>query len=223
MPADRHLLPTSKAAGRSALAVAVPTVAPGGGPEGPLGSVLTATLRSDGPPQPAGGLSEFAQDPESAAAFGVTTTGPSAVDLTVSEGSPVVAALRTAGVGNDGAATAGAPAASEGWVVLPTIAGEPARPGLLVLNPGRSEATVVVTAIPSGGQAAAATTTITVPPGAVAGVPREFLDGVGDASLRVVAVGSPVVALGASTSLGNDGLSVYALAIGVPIGDQGTR
>jgi hypothetical protein len=223
MPADRHLLPTSKAAGRSALAVAVPTVAPGGGPEGPLGSVLTATLRSEGPPQPAGGLSEFAQDPESAAAFGVTTTGPSAVDLTVSEGSPVVAALRTAGVGNDGAATAGARAASEEWVVLPTIAGEPARPGLLVLNPGRSEATVVVTAIPSGGQSAAATTTITVPPGSVAGVPREFLDGVGDASLRVVSVGSPVVAVGASTSLGNDGLSVYALAIGVPIGDQGTR
>ena len=222
MPADRHLLPTSKAAGRSVLAVAVPTVTSGGGPEGPLGSVLTATLRSEGPPQPAGGLSELAQDPESAATFGVTTTGPSAVDLTVSEGSPVVAALRTAGVGNDGAATAGASAPSAAWVVLPTIAGEPARPGLLVLNPGRSEATVTVTAIPTEGRASAGVTTITVPPGSVAGVPREFLDGVGDASLRVESAGSPIVALGASTSLGNDGLSVYALAIGVPMANQGT-
>ena len=222
MPADRHLLLTSKAAGRSVLAVAVPTVTPSAGPEGPLGSVLTATLRSEGPPQPAGGLSELAQDPESAAMFGVTTTGPSAVDLTVSEGSPVVAALRTAGVGNDGAATAGASAPSEAWVVLPTIAGEPARPGLLVLNPGRSEATVTVTAIPTEGRASEGATTITVPPGSVAGVPREFLDGVGAASLRVDSAGSPIVALGASTSLGNDGLSVYALAIGVPIADQGT-
>jgi hypothetical protein len=90
------------------------------------------------------------------------------------------------------------------------------------LNPGRSEATVTVTAIPTEGRASAGVTTITVPPGSVAGVPREFLDGVGDASLRVESAGPPIVALGASTSLGNDGLSVYALAIGVPIANQGT-
>ena len=216
-PADRQLMLTSKATGRSVLAVAVPTAAPGSGQAGPLGSVLTATLRSEGPPQPAGGLSEFAQDPESAATFGVTTTGPSAVDLTVSEGSPVVAALRTAGVGKDGGATAGTPASSVAWVVMPTIAGDPARPGLLVLNPGRSETTVTVTALPSGGQTSAATTTITLPPGSVAGVPRQFLDGIGDASLVVRSDGSPIVALGASTSLGNEGLSLSALAIGVPI------
>ena len=80
--------------------------------------MLTATLRSEGPPQPAGGLVELAQEPESAATFRVTTTGPSAVDLVVSEGAPVVAALRTAGVGNDGAATAGASAPSAAWVVI---------------------------------------------------------------------------------------------------------
>ena len=221
-PADRHLLLTSKAAGRLVLAVAVPTVAPGSDPAGPLGSVLTATLRSEGPPQPAGGLSEVVQDPESAATYGVTTTGPSAVDLTVSEGSPVVAALRTAGVGNDGGATAGISAPSVAWVVMPTIAGEPARPGLLVLNPGRSETTVTVTALPSEGEGSAATTAITVPPGSVARVPRQFLDGIGDASLLVRSDGSPIVALGASTSLGNEGLSVSALGVGVPILEPGT-
>ena len=221
MPADRHLLLTSKAAGRSVLAVTVPTVA-GAGVTGPLGSILTATLRSEGPPQPAGGLSELAQDPESAATFPVTTTGPSAVDLTVSEGSPVAAALRTAGVGNDGAATAGTSEPSPAWVVMPTVAGEPARPGLLLLNPGRSEVTATVTALPGETRGAAGTTTITVAPGSVAGVPREFLDRVGDASLLVESDGSPIVALGASTSLGNEGLSVYALAIGVPIPQRGT-
>ena len=201
------------------LAVTVPTVA-GSATAGPLGSVLTATLRSEGPPQPTGGLSEVAQDPESAATFGVTTTGPSAVDLTVSEGSPVAAALRTAGVGNDGAATAGTSAPSLAWVVMPTVAGEPSRPSLLVLNPGRSETKVTVTALPIDGSAG--TTTITVPPGSVAGVPRAFLDGVGDAALLVESDGSPIVALGASTSLGNAGLSVYALAVGVPILEPGT-
>jgi hypothetical protein len=109
------------------------------------------------------------------------------------------------------------------WVVTPTLAGEPARPGLLVLNPGRSETTVTVTALPSARQdTAARTTTISLPPGSVAGVPREFLDGVGDASLLVRSAGSPVVALGASTSLGNEGLSVSALAVGVPIFDPST-
>jgi hypothetical protein len=149
-------------------------------------------------------------------------TGPSAVDLTVSEGSPVVAALRTAGVGNDGGATAGASAPSVAWVVTPTIAGEPARPGLLVLNPGRSETTVTITPLPGEGQGPGGTTTITVPPGTVAGVPRQFLDGVGGASLLVESDGSPIVALGASTSLGNDGLSVSALGVGVAIPESRT-
>jgi hypothetical protein len=48
-------------------------------------------------------------------------------------------------------------------------------------------------------------------------VPRDFLDGVADASLLVTVEGSSVVALGASTSIGNEGLSFYGLAAGVPI------
>lgn len=220
-PGDRHLLLTSTGAGRSVLAVAVPTVTtdPDGStplPPGQLGSTFAATLRSEAPPQPAGGLSEQAQEPESAAAYPISTTGPSAVDLVVREGAPVVVALRTVGVGNDGGATAGSAGPAPSWVVTPTVAGDPARPGLLVLNPGQSQATVTITSIPSQGEVPA-TTTITVAPGSVSGVPRTFLDGVGLASLLVSSDGVPIVALGASTSLGNEGLSVYGLAAGVPV------
>ena len=224
-PGDRHLLLTSTGAGQSVLTVSVPTVITDPGaeplPPGQLGSTFAATLRSEAPPQPAGGLSEQAQEPESAAAYPISTNGPSAVDLVVREGAPVVVALRTTGVGNDGGATAGSAEPATSWVVTPTVAGDPARPGLLVLNPGQSQATVSITSIPSQGEVPAATT-ITVAPGSVAGVPRTFLDGVGLGSLLVSSDGVPVVALGASTSLGNEGLSVYGLAAGVPVPTSGT-
>ncbi len=133
-----------------------------------------------------------------------------------------MAALRTIGVGNDGGATAGSATPATSWVVTPTVAGEPARPGLLVLNPGQSQASVSITSLPAEGEQPGGSTTITVPPGSVAGVPREFLDGVGSASLLVISDGVPIVALGASTSLGNEGQSVYGLAAGLPIGEPGT-
>jgi len=220
-PSERHLLLTTRGAGESQLAVTVPTVGAGADASaqpsaGQVGSTFEATLRSKDPSQPAGDLAEQTQQPESAVAYPVAIAGSSAVDLVVREGAPVVAALRTAGVGNDGGATGGSPEPADAWVVTPTIAGVPARPGLLLLNPGRSRAaTVTVTSIPSEGREAAETT-VRLPPGSIAGVPREFLDEVGTASLLVTS-DSPVVALGASTSLGNDGLSVYGLAAGVPI------
>lgn len=224
-PAQRQVLLTSSGVGRSVLAVAVPTVVDDPAtvtatatpqPLGQLGSTFAATLRSQDPPQPAGGLVDQAQEPESAATYPITTTGASAVDLVVNQGAPLVAALRTAGVGRDGGATAGSVAPASSWVVTPTVAGDPARPGLLLLNPGESPATVTITSIPAEG-AAPSETTVTVPEGSVAVVGREFLEGVGAASLLVIAEGSPVVALGASTSLGNDGLSLLGLAAGVPI------
>lgn len=226
-PGQRQLMLTSTGSGRSVLNVAVPTVRtdPDGVtpvPSGQFGSTFAAMLRSEAPPQPAGGLAEQPQEPESAAAYPITTTGPSAVDLSVREGAPVVAALRTIGVGNDGGATAGSTAPATSWVVTPTVAGGPARPGLLVLNPGRSQASVSITGLPDEEDGSSESTTISVPAGSVAGVPREFLDGVGGASLLVVSDGVPVVALGASTSLGNEGLSVYGLAAGLPIAEPGT-
>jgi hypothetical protein len=219
-PSDRQLLLTSSGSGRSALAVTVPTVTDGSGVAGAgaagLGATFAATLRSSGAPQPAGGLTEQTQAPESAAQYAVTTTGSSAVDVVVQDGSPIVAALRTAGAGKDGAATAGSVAPDTSWVVPPTIAGAPARPGLLVLNPGDAQATVQIRSIPREGDPPA-DTTITVAPGSVAGVPREFLDTIGDAALMVTSTGEPVVAMGASTSLGNEGRALFGLAAGVPI------
>lgn len=220
-PGERRVLLTSTGTGRSVLAVAVPSVADGqalGSAEvpGQLGSTFTATLRSQDPPQPAGGLAEQAQDPESASAYAISTTGASAIDLVVGQGAPIVSAVRTAGVGRDGGATAGSAAAATSWVVTPTVAGAPARPGLLVLNPGTSQATVTVMSI-SGQQGTRSETTLSVAPGSVGAVPRAFLEGVGAASLLVTSDGEPIVALGASTSLGNDGLSLLSLSAGVPI------
>ena len=47
--------------------------------------------------------------------------------------------------------------------------------------------------------------------------PRPFLIEAGRASILLRSEGSPIVALGASTSLGNEGLSLFGLASGVPI------
>lgn len=221
---ERHLMLTSTGAGRSMLAVSVPTVTDDGAspvPATQLGTTFSATLRSEVAPQPAGGLAEQTQEPESAASYPIPTTGASAVDVVVGDGSPIVTALRTLGVGNDGGATSGSSAPATAWVVTPTIAGGPARPGLLVLNPGQTEATVEIVSIPGDGTASASTS-LTVLPGSVANVPRGFLDGLGDASFAVRSPDQPVVALGASTSLGNEGLSVYGLAAGVPIPGSGT-
>jgi hypothetical protein len=204
--------------------VTVPTVAAAGAtpaPAGALGATFSATLRSEAAPQPAGGLADQAQEPESSQAYPVPTSGPSAVDLVVREGAPVAVALRTTGVGNDGGVTGGSTGAARQWLVMPTIVGDPARPGLLVLNPGQEDATVAIESLPESGDAPQ-TTSIRVAPGSVANVPRTFLDQVGRASLLVTSDAGAIVALGASTSLGNEGLSVYGLAAGVPIPASGT-
>ncbi|MET0800240.1 MAG: DUF5719 family protein [Actinomycetota bacterium] len=224
-PAARIDLLTSTGAGQSSLSVMVPTrVADQGGdavraPVGQLGSTFAATLRSADPPQPAGGLSDQAQEPESAAVYPVATAGASAVDLVVRDGAPVVAALRTVGVGKDDGSTGGSATPASSWIVTPTVAGDPSRPGVLVLNPGSGDASVTVVSLPTGGAAegTAAETTITVPGGSVGAVPGRFLAAAGATSMLLRSDGSPIVALGASTSLGNEGLSLFGLAAGVPI------
>jgi hypothetical protein len=47
--------------------------------------------------------------------------------------------------------------------------------------------------------------------------PAGFLADAADASVQVVADGGPVVALGASTSLGSHAESVFGMAVGVPM------
>jgi Family of unknown function (DUF5719) len=226
-PERRIDLLTSTGAGQSSLSVMVPTPVVDGDdasqpPTEQLGTTFAATLRSADPPQPAGGLSEQAQEPESAAAYPVVTTTASAVDLVVRDGSPVVAALRTVGVGKDDGSTGGTTTPASSWVVTPTVAGEPSRPGLLVLNPGSSAASVTVVALPTDGVAegSPAETTITVPAGSVGAVPGRFLADAEATSMLLRSEGSPIVALGASTSLGIEGRSLFGLAAGVPIPDE---
>ncbi|HEX7246528.1 MAG TPA: DUF5719 family protein, partial [Actinomycetota bacterium] len=222
----RQVLLTPSATGRSSLAVAIPSLsdAAASPPEavGQIGSTFSATLRSEDAPQPAGGLVERSQEPASAALHPIVTTGPSGIDLVVSEGEPVVAALRTVGLGGDIGATAGSVAPAKSWVVTPTVAGQPSRAGLLLLNPGTSTATVTVTSIPDEGEQASEIG-MSIPAGTVAAAPRGFMDGVAGSSLLVVSEGSPVVALGASTSLGNEGLSLFGLAAGMPIPETETE
>ena len=215
----RQVLLTPSATGRSSLAVALPSASDDAAATqqlGQIGSTFSATLRSQDAPQPAGGLVERSQEPASAAVHAIPTAGPSGIDLVVSEGAPIVAAIRTVGVGGDVGATAGSVEPAGSWVVTPTVAGDPQRAGLLLLNPGASPATVTVTSIPAEGEQASEIG-MSIPAGTVAVAPREFMDTVGAASLAVIGEGSPVVALGASTSLGNEGLSLFGLAAGVPV------
>ena len=94
----------------------------------------------------------------SAAIFPVTATARRLGRRGGAGGRTVVAALRP-GLGNDDAATAGAVDTSTAWVVPPTVAGEPAEPGLLVVNPGDTDVTVTVRLLPLGRKRPRAETT----------------------------------------------------------------
>ena len=77
----------------------------------------------------------------------------------------MVAALRASGLGNDPGATAGASAPSQAWVVTPTVAGEPSRPGLVLMNPGSDPVEVTLHLLPPKGAAPAADVALTMPCG----------------------------------------------------------
>jgi len=200
-------LPVGVGAGQSTLDLMVP-----GASQVDFG----ATLLSADPPVPAGGLTEASQNPTSARPYPVTYSGPSAVDVVAQDGGSLAATLRSVGVGNDGGATGGAPAPASGWVVLPAIAGEPARPRIVLVNPGNASVTVTLHALPSDGDASIADATVTIPAGSVAQVPPGFLEGLHGSAVEIRASGD-ILALAASTALGVRGLSTYALAMGVAI------
>ncbi len=200
-------LPTVQAAGQSVLSLSVPT---------DPGSDVNAVVLSEQETRPVPNLAAAALDPTSAAIFPVKVDGPTSVQVAVQEGQPIIAALRTQGLGRDDAATAGASETSTAWVVPPTVAGEPANPGVLIVNPGDTEVTVTVRLLPLGGEAATETTLV-VPAASVTTVADEFLQTQPDASVEVTSEGGAVVALGASTSLGVEGRSVFGLSAGVPI------
>jgi hypothetical protein len=181
-----------------------------------------ATLLSRDPPEPAGGLTEQSQDAATARPYAVPIEGTGSVEVRTQDRARVAVALRVLGPGNDGAATGGAPAPATDWVVLPTVAGEPARPGLALVNPGNRAAQVELSLLAAEGDQVPAPVTVLVEPGSVATAPAGFLAAAPDAAVLVRST-QPVVALGASTSLGTKGRSVYGMSVGltVPRGSLG--
>jgi hypothetical protein len=123
------------------------------------------------------------------------------------------------GVGNDDGATGGAPAPASHWLVLPAIAGEPARPRIVLVNPGNTSVIVTLHALVSDGDAPTADASVTIPAGSVGQVPPGFLEGLHDSAIEIDSSDGDILALAASTSLGVKGLSTYALAMGVVIPD----
>ena len=179
---------------------------------------LGATLLSGDAPLPAGGLTEASVNPTSAKAYPVTTSGPSSISVVAQSSGAFVATLRAVGVGNDDAATGGGPSPSSDWVVLPAIAGEPAKPGLVLVNAGNASVTVTLHALMPEGGTSPQDVTMTIKAGSVGRAPKEFLDRTHDAAIQVRSVGGDVIAMAASTSLGVEGRSTFALAMGVPFG-----
>jgi uncharacterized protein DUF5719 len=176
-----------------------------------------ATLLSSGAPVPAGGLTAASQNPAAARSYPVTFSGPSSVDVVAQGDGSFAASLRSVGVGNDDGATGGASAPAPDWVVLPAVAGEPARPRIVLVNPGNTSTTVTLHALVADGDASTPDTTVTIPAGTVGQVPPGFLEGLHGSAVEISSSGADILALAASTSLGVKGLSTYALAMGVAI------
>jgi hypothetical protein len=205
-PSASWLLPTVGGAGQSVLSLEVPTEE---------GSDLQAVAIGQGGVRPLEGPAK-AVDPASAAILPVITDGPAGVRVSVQEGAPVVAALHTTGPSDDSGATGGAAAPADDWVVMPTVAGDPSIPGLAIVNPGDGPSSVTLRLLTRQG-GASGEVTMDVPAASAVAAPRGFLERAPDAAVLVHAEGSLVVVLGASSSLGNSGLSTFGMAIGVPM------
>jgi hypothetical protein len=204
---SRAYLPLGGGAGQSTFDLMVP---------GEAQLNFGATLLSGGSSVPAGGLTDASQNPTSAKPYPVSFSGPSSVHVVAQGEGSFAAALRSVGVGNDDGATGGALAPASDWVVLPAIAGEPARPRMWwrTREHGRDGHDPCAG---SGGATSSGTTSVTIPAGTVGQVPPGFLEGLHDSAIEIRAAGGDVLALAASTSLGVKGLSTYALAMGVVI------
>jgi len=127
--------------------------------------------------------------------------------------------LRTLGLNGDQGATSGASAPGRSWVILPAVAGLPAKPGLVLANPGQDAAVVTLSYLPSGTTPVPAPVTLTVRPGRAVAAPKEFLaDGPFSAILARGQSGT-FVAEAVSYSLGQKGIATYATSLGVLVPD----
>jgi hypothetical protein len=173
-----------------------------------------ATAFSEGPPRPAGGLTEQEHGPAAARAYAIPVEpGPVAIDLFTLDDAPVVGALRARGPGEDLGATAGAVTASDAWLVLPATFGAPATPGAVLANDGDADVVATVQLLPHGGGTVAANVTVRVPAHSAAAVPPDFWASAPRAAMLVRSAGGPLVALAASTS---GRANAFALSLGVP-------
>ena len=175
-----------------------------------------ATLVSQHPVQPAGGLAEVTQPGQSARSYPVIVTGPSSVDVRTN-GAPMAAALRSQGSPDTGA-TGGALRATSGWIVLPSVVGDRPQPGLVLVNPGSQAVQVTLHLLGTGATVTPADVTVTVGPSSTATAPAGFLEAAPTAAVVARSDGGAFVALGASTSPTADG---YALSVGVPLPSSG--
>jgi hypothetical protein len=173
---------------------------------------LAGEVLSSEPGQVFAGLAEASLPPGSARTFPTTTVGASAVVLSAS-GAPVAAVRRTYGVVSDQASTGGAEPAAD-WLVLPTAAGSPSNPGLVLANPGTEPAVVTLSYLSPG---PAETVEVTIPPGSAVQAPKAFR--VLDPQAAVIARASAgtFVPASVSYSLGREGFATFAAALGIPI------
>ena len=161
--------------------------------------------------QTAGNLTVVRQGGTSTVSAPVTTTGASAVIVTLTGDGSVGAGLRAVGYGPDDASTGGTTTPAPAWVVLPTAIGGAAVPALVLTNPGETPVTVTASLLDGGTD----TVSITIPPRRTAAVPTGFLRRDLGAGVLVAGDGA-FVALGAGTS-GPGQTGWYAIAVGVPL------
>jgi hypothetical protein len=201
--ASSWILPVAGGSGGGTVSLLVP---------GDLGIRFGGTLlQQEEEAQTAGNLTVVRQGGTSTVSSPVTTTGASAVIVTLTGEGAVGAALREAGPGPDDASTGGTATPASGWVVLPTALGGAPVPALVLVNPGETPVTVTASLLDAGSD----TVSITVPPRRTAAVPIGFLRRDLTAGVLVTGDGD-FVALGAGTS-GPGQTGWYAMAMGVPL------
>ena len=102
-------------------------------------------------------------------------------------------------------------------MVLPSVAGPPAHPGLILSNPGDVPAVVKLSVLPSGPGTIPAPVTVTIQPGRTIAGPKLFVTVKRFAAILATAESGTLVPAAASYSLGQKGIATYAVSLGVPV------
>jgi hypothetical protein len=208
-PPTRVILPGGFDQGRTDLVVMDP---------GEEKATLEGTLFGSDEPQALGGLAQATTAGSSAQTYPISTAGPSALDISSPTG--VVIARRTYGTVSDQASTIGATAPASAWVILPSVAGPPTHPGLVLANPGDTPAEITLSYLPSSEtRPSPAPITLEVQPGQTIAAPSEFVEAKPFSAILAVATSGTFVPAAASYSLGQEGVATYAVSLGVPIPD----